>query len=239
MFTRHQLYQLYEEGREPTIRLIESLLDYIEELKHDPHNRQQRRIAELAARIAQLQARLKRVGEKLERQQCLNYELKRRIAELEATAVVKDSHNLSLPPALDPPAARAANSIRRTKSLRRPSGKRPGGRPGHRGYTRPRVEQPDRVVTYAPALCRDCGASLSGGYIVKCESRQVIELPPMRPWVIEHRALTKRCATCDVLTKGRFPREVKTAVQYGRVVRARAVYLSTTNCCPTGAPVSC
>jgi hypothetical protein len=36
MFTRHHLYQLYEEGREPTIRLIESLLDYIEELKPTP-----------------------------------------------------------------------------------------------------------------------------------------------------------------------------------------------------------
>ena len=110
MFTRHQLYQLYEEGREPTISLIESLLDYIEELKHDPHNRQQRHIAGLSERIAKLAARLKRVEEKLAKQQCLNYELKRRIAELEAAAVVRDSHNSSLPPALDPPAAKAANA---------------------------------------------------------------------------------------------------------------------------------
>ncbi len=33
MFTRHQLYQLYEEGSEPTVGLIESLLEYIEEVK--------------------------------------------------------------------------------------------------------------------------------------------------------------------------------------------------------------
>jgi len=205
MFTRHQLYQLYEEGREPTIRLIESLLDYIEELKADPHNRQQRQIADLSERIGKLAARLKRVGEKLAKQQCLNYELKRRIAELEASAVAKDSHNSGLPPALDPPAAKAANAIRRTRSLRRPSGKRPGAQPGHPGHTRPRVERPDRVVTHAPALCRGCGASLAGGYIVKCESRQVIELPPVKPWVVEHRALTKRCRSCDCLTRGRFP----------------------------------
>jgi hypothetical protein len=150
MFTRHHLYQLYEEGREPTIRLIESLLDYIEELKHDPRNRQQRQIADLAERIRKLSARLKRIEEKLARQQCLNYELK----------------------------------------------------------------------------CRGCGASLAGGYIVKSESRQVIELPPVRPWVVEHRALTKRCRSCDGLTRGRFPKEVKAAVQYGREVRARAVYLT-------------
>ena len=136
MFTRHQLYQLYEEGREPTIQLIESLLDYIEELKADPQNRQQRQIKDLAARIKQLQARLERVKQKLARQECLNYELRRRIAELEAAAVVRDSHNSSLPPALDPPAARAANALRRTKSLRRPSGKRPGAQPGHPGHGR-------------------------------------------------------------------------------------------------------
>lgn len=225
MFTRYQLYQLYEEGAEPTVRLIESLLDYIEELKHDPHNRQQRYIADLAGRIEKLAARLKRVEEKLAKQQCLNYELKRRIAELEAAAVVKDSHNSSLPPALDPPAARAANAIRRTRSLRRPSGKRPGAQAGHPGHTRPRVEQPDQVVTHAPLECRGCGASLAAGYIVKCDRRQVIDLPPVKVWVVEHRALTKRCRSCDELTKGRFPKEVKAAVQYGRGVRARAVYL--------------
>jgi hypothetical protein len=220
MFTRHQLYQLYEEGCEPTVRLIESLLDYIEELKADPHNRQQRQIVDLAERIRKLQNRLKRVEERLATQLCLNYELKRRIAELEAATVVRDSHNSSLPPALDPPAAKAANANRHTKSLRRPSGRRPGAQPGHRGSTRPRVEQPDRVVTHAPTLCRSCGASLAGGYIVKRESRQVIDVPPVRPWVVEHRALTKRCLSCDVLTKGRFPKEVKATVQHGRGVGA-------------------
>lgn len=225
MFTRHQLYQLYEEGCEPTVRLIESLLDYIEELKADPHNRQQRHLEDLAERITKLAARLKRVEEKLAKQQCLNYELKRRIAELEAASVVRDSHNSSLPPALDPPAAKAANALRRTRSLRRPSGKLPGAQAGHPGYTRPRVEQPDQVVTHSPRECRGCGAALASGYIVKSESRQVIEVPPIRPWVVEHRALTKRCRDCDELTKGRFPRGVKAAVQYGGGVRARAVYL--------------
>jgi hypothetical protein len=73
----------------------------IEELKHDPHNRRQRHIADLAERIAKLTARLKRVEEKPAKQLCLNYELKRRITELEAAAVVRDSHNSSLPPAIE------------------------------------------------------------------------------------------------------------------------------------------
>ena len=116
-----------------------------------------------------------------------------------------------------------------SSSLRRPSGKLPGAQPGHPGHTRPRVEQrscsSDRVVTHAPRECRGCGASLSGAYIIRSERRQVIELPPVKVWVVEHRALTKRCRSCDHLTQGRFPAGVKAAVQYGDGVRAHAVYL--------------
>lgn len=43
--------------------------------------------------------------------------------------------------------------------------------------------------------------------------------------MVEHRVLTKRCPSCDELTNGRFPQGVEAAVQYGRGVRARAVYL--------------
>jgi transposase len=175
--------------------------------------------------IEKLSEQLKRAKEKLWRQESLNYQLKRRVNELEAAAVTKDSHNSSLPSSMDGPAAKASNSIKRTRSLRRPSGRRPGAQAGHPGRTRSLSEQPDHVMTHAPRECRGCGASLASGYIVKCERRQVIDVSPIKPWVVEHRALTKRCLSCDALTKGRSPKEIKAAVQYGRGVRARAVYL--------------
>ena len=225
MLTRQQLYELYYEGPEATLRYIEGLLEELADQRHILGQHQQRLNDAQHERNEKQAGQLQRVKERLARQECLNYALRRRITELEAASVVRDSHNSSLPPSLDPPAARAANAIRRTTSLRRPSGKRPGGQPGHRGHTRPRVERPDQVVTHAPALCRGCGGSLSRGYLVKCESRQVIDLPPVKPWVVEHRALTKRCRSCDEVTKGRFPQGVQAAVQYGRGVRAHAVYL--------------
>jgi len=225
VLTRQQLYELYYEGPEATLHYIEGLLEELADQERILGEHQQRIIDAQHERNERQARQLQRVKQKLARQECLNYELKRRITELEAAAVVRDSHNSSLPPALDPPAAKAANAIRRTRSLRRPSGRRPGGQPGHRGHTRPRVERPDRIVTHAPSVCRGCGASLSGGYVVKCESRQLIDLPPVRPWVVEHRALTKRCRSCDEVTKGRFPQELKAAVQYGLGLRARAVYL--------------
>ncbi len=226
MLTRQQLYELYYEGPRPTIHYIEGLLEELADQERilGAHQRQ---IIEAQRERNEKQARqLKRVKERLARQECLNYQLKRRIAELEAADIVRDSHNSSLPPSLDPPAAKAANSIRRTRSLRRPSGKRPGAQPGHAGHTRALSERPDQVVTHSPALCHGCGAALSSGYIIRCDRRQVIDLPPVKPWVVEHRALTKRCATCDEVTKGRFPKGVAAAVQYGRGIRARAVYLT-------------
>jgi transposase len=225
VLTRQQLYELYYEGPEATLHYIEGLLEELADQRHILGQHQQRLIDAQHERNEKQAGQLQRVKERLARQECLNHQLKRRVAELEAATVARDSHNSSLLPSLDPPAARAANAIRRTRSLRRPSGKRPGAQAGHPGHTRPRVEQPDRVVTHAPSLCRGCGAPLSRGYLVKCESRQVIDLPPVRPWVVEQRALTKRCRTCDEVTKGRFPQEVKAAAQYGQGVRARAVYL--------------
>jgi transposase len=210
MLTRQQLYELYYEGPEATLHYIKGLLEELADQRRILGAHQQRIIDAQHERNEKLAGRLKRVKERLARQECLNHQLKRRVAELEAAAVVRDSHNSSLPPSLDPPAAKAANSVRRTRSG---------------CVARIAFEQPDRVVTHSPSRYRGCGASLAGGYIVKRGSRQVIDLPPVRPWVVEHRALTKRCPTCDVLTKGRFPAEVKAAVQYGRGVRARAVYL--------------
>lgn len=225
MLTRQQLYELYYQGPGPMLDYIEALLGQLADFERIYGAQQQRIIEAQRQYNEKLSQQLKRAKEKLWRQESLNYQLKRRIAELEAAAVTKDSHNSSLPPSTDGPAAKAANAIKRTRSLRRPSGRRPGAQAGHPGRTRAMSERPDQVVTHTPSECRDCGASLASGYIVRCERRQVIDIPPIKPFVVEHRALTKRCPTCDELTKARFPQEVAAAVQYGRGVRARAVYL--------------
>jgi hypothetical protein len=64
MFTRHQLYQLYEEGREPTVRLIESLIQQLADFERLLGKRQQRFIDSQHARNERLAARLQRVAEK-------------------------------------------------------------------------------------------------------------------------------------------------------------------------------
>jgi transposase len=237
--TRQQLYELYHEGVQPTIRLIESLIEQLADFERLLGERQQRIINAQHERNERLAARLKRVAEKLARKECEVYALTRRIQELQAELervrlaqgevangeVKRDSHNSGLPPSLDLPAAKAQNAVRRTRSWRRKSGKRVGGQVGHKGATLCRVEFPDRLRVHAPQRCRQCRASLADSSVVGYSRRQVFDLPSTALAVTEHWAQVRRCGACGERTKGKFPTGVTTPAQYGERVRSVATYL--------------
>lgn len=218
MLSRQQLYELYWEGPDSVIRHVEQLYDYISASEPPVVASLRRTVSSQLEVIKKLQARVKSLRRQLEHQQCLNYQLRLRLSEL-GTAVGKDSHNSSLPPSTDPPAAR------RTRSLRRRTGRRVGAQPGHRGSTLRRQARPDQVVTHRPAECRGCGAPLAAAQVTAVSRRQLIELPPVRPLVIEHRAESRRCPSCGARTRGEFPPGIKAPVAYGPGLRARAAYL--------------
>ena len=137
--------------------------------------RQQQAIDLLRAANERQAVKLERVKDKLWKQERLNYQLLRRVQELQTELervrqaqgevttvdVRRDSHNSGLPPPLDLPSVRAANAVKRTRSLRRKSGKAVGGQPGHAGATLRQVEFPDRVEVHAPQRCRRCMHSLA------------------------------------------------------------------------------
>lgn len=77
----------------------------------------------------------------------------------------------------------------------------------------------------APAECRACGAALAAAPATKIERRQLIEVPPVHPLVIEHRAETRRCTACGAETGAQFPAHVTAPVCYGPSLRVRAAYL--------------
>ena len=218
MLTRRQLYELYWEGPEVIVRLVEQLYDHLAATEPPEVRALRLTVDSQLAVIKKLQARLKRLGERLAHQECLNYELKRRLAKL-GTLVGKDSHNSSLPPSSDPP------GVRRTRSLRRRTGKRVGGQTSHRGTTRLPEPRPDQVITHAPVECRGCGDPLAEAEATRVERRQLIEVPPVRLLVTEHRAETRRCPSCGAETKAPFPAGVGAPVCYGSGLRARAAYL--------------
>ncbi len=174
--------------------------------------------------LLRLTAALVRENDALERE---NARLRERNAELERRAAL-DSTTGSRPPASDGLKKRSGTGERRTRSQRRRSGKRSGGRPGHRGTTLERTATPDHVVDHAPSTCAGCGAPLSGadrhGDPV---CRQVFELPEPQPLeVTEHRGHRRLCAACGTVTAAAFPNGVSAPVQYGPRITAWVTYLS-------------
>ncbi len=91
-------------------------------------------------RIAELEGLVRQQRQQLEAVLTQNAVLHARVHELEAR-VAKDSHNSSKPPSSD-------GLARKTKSLRRRSGKKPGGQLGHRGETLRLVAAPNGVVEH-------------------------------------------------------------------------------------------
>ncbi|MEO6762638.1 MAG: IS66 family transposase [Umezawaea sp.] len=140
-----------------------------------------------------------------------NAELKRRLG--------MDSTNSSLPPSSDSPFTKPA-----PKSLRRKSGRKPGGQPGHPGSTLALVDDPNERKRHEPGPCGGCGAGLTNAPEVGMERRQVFDLPPITVRVTEHQLIARRCE-CGTTTRGTAPQGVTASVQYGPRITAIILYL--------------
>lgn len=218
MPTSYEIYQTYLRGPVAVIRLFEQSLGTQAIYGLPDPDMQQRAIEDLSQEIDRLKHQIIGLKEELQEVRGDNHRLRRRNSELEAL-VTKDSHNSSRPPSTDPPWAK------RTRSLRRPSGKRPGGQPSHPGHTLRLTPKPTRVVSHRPPECRHCQTPLREGQVIGRERRQVVDLVPARLRVTEHRAEVVRCPRCGQRTKAEFPENVRATVQYGPSVLARALYL--------------
>jgi len=132
--------------------------------------------------------------------------------------LAKNSHNSSKPPSTD------GFKKPSPKSLRKKGQRKSGGQPGHTGHTLKMVDKPEHAEKHRMERCACCGRSLADQPAGSIEKRQVHELPPLRLIVTVHHAETKRCA-CGHLNKASFPEGVNAPAQYGRRIKAAAVYL--------------
>jgi transposase len=148
-----------------------------------------------------------------------NAALKARIAELERQLGLNSSNSGK------PPSSDGLKKPSRVKSLRERSGKKPGGRQGHKGETLRQVTDPDEVVDHYPTSCATCGVGLDPDTSVGHTARQVFDLPEPQLVVTEHRAHDCPCAYCGTTARGRFPDGVNAPVQYGARMRSFVVYL--------------
>src|SRR5215210_3366382 len=140
-----------------------------------------------------------------------------RVEQLEAR-LGGHSQNSHRPPASDGPR-------KPPRSQRTPSGKRPGGQPGHLGRTLRLVATPDHLVAHHPPRCAGCGAALTDVPATTALRRQVVDLPPLDLAVTEHQAARVCCPHCRQVTTAPFPPGVTQPVQYGPRLLGLGVYL--------------
>ena len=94
----------------------------------------------------------------------------------------KNSNNSSTPPSKE---RIKEEVIRRTRSLRKPSGKKPGGQKGHDGHKLSCSSIPDEIIDEVPNYCTRCGESLSDSERVLDYVTQVISIPELKPVIKE------------------------------------------------------
>ncbi|MEY8554987.1 IS66 family transposase [Bacteroides uniformis] len=156
-----------------------------------------------------------------------NAELRKRLSKYEEPP--KNSGNSSTPPAKD---SMKDEILRRTKSLRKPTGKKPGGQPGHDGGTLELHDSPDNTIERSANVCDECGASLSGCETILDYVTQIISLPELKPLVTEVRHYVKVCRDCGKRVKSCSERRRSNAVVYDASVKGLVVYLSVVQFLP-------
>jgi len=137
-------------------------------------------------------------------------ELEDRLRELEAR-LGQNASNSSLPPSANPPDAPKP-------VVKTPTGRKPGGQPGHDAHLRERLS-PERLteptVHYLPEICEVCQDDLPyepGPDDPAPRWHQVVELPAIPVQVTEYQAHGRTCPNCGHLTWARIPDGIRAHV---------------------------
>lgn len=157
---------------------------------------------------------LKQVIEELKSE---NEELKSKLADYQTK---KNSNNSSKPPSSD------FGRLQKTKSLKKSSGKKVGGQPGHKGSSMKMVSVPDFTEGHHPSYCNGCGNDLSNVDPQLLGKRQVVDIPEITRTVTEHLVYQKTCS-CGCVSKGSYPVGVDAPISYGKNTQSLIAYLST------------
>jgi len=121
------------------------------------------------------------------------------------------------------PPSKDENRPKVNQSLRKSSGKSVGGQKGREGKTLEMTATPDKIVELHPDYCNNCGLSLLEVEATKKQSRQIIDIPPIKAVFTEYQTFSKICS-CGCTTVADFPQGVNSPISYGENIEALVAY---------------
>lgn len=201
-------------------KVLQNMAEEIQ-LMREAINQQHAEIAKLNRNIESLKHQLRKKNEEIT-------ELKDRLSKYENPE--KDSSNSNTPPSKE----RIEDEIvRRTKTLRKSSGKKPGGQVGHKGHKLSCIDTPDEIVDDIPNYCTNCSESLADAERILDYVTQVVSIPDIKPVIKEIRHYVMICKNCGERIRTT-PRRRSNDVVYDASVKSLVVYLSVVQFLPYG-----
>lgn len=150
-----------------------------------------------------------------------------RIAELEAeVAELRRRLGMNSTNSSKPPSADGLDRPQPRRGRGKGSGRRRGKQPGAPGSALRLADDPDETREHRPQVCGNsaCGQALADASEYGRQRRQVVDVPPVKAYVVEHQLVALRCGCCGQVTEPDSPEGVTGRVQYGPQVKAAVVY---------------
>ena len=209
--------------KEQVTDISKVLLNIAEEMRlmRETINQQHTEITKLNRNIESLNHQLRKKNEEIA-------ELKKLLSKYETPD--KNSGNSSTPPGKE---RMKDEIVRRTKTLRKPSGKKPCGQEGHKGHKLSCVDTPDEVIDDVPDYCTNCGETLADAERILDYVTQKVSIPELKPVVKEIRHYVMVCKNCGERIRTA-PRHRSNDVVYDASVKSLVVYLSVVQFLPYG-----
>ena len=180
--------------------------------------------------ICRLTRLVEKLNKDLRNENMQNEALRKKLSKYETPD--KNSGNSSIPPSKE---NMKDENIRRTKSLRKTTGRKPGGQKGHDGGTLKMTDNPDETEDVSARYCTRCGASLEDCERILDYVTQVVSIPDLKPVVKEIRHYITVCKNCGERVQSHAARKRgSNAVVYDATVKTLVVYLSVVMFLPYG-----
>ena len=172
---------------------------------------------QLTALVAELKITITKQAAENE---ALNAKISELLATIDAKSGKKNSRNSSIPPSADGYAKPAP------KSLRKSSGAKPGGQPGHKGSSMKLMKEPDEYRAHYPDVCSGCpNAGLCKARVA--DTRHEVDIV-VETKLIAHQQMVCCCQLAgNREISGSFPSHITGTKQYGHNLKAVATALYT------------